>query len=360
MASNNISSLNALTSLRFVFAFFVFLSHLTLVQFQEGKGLNFPVIFSEGFIGVSFFFILSGFILTHVYREQFSNSAETKSILSFLTKRFARIYPLYLLTMVLSIPLYVINIVDDPLIYAGIFGFDMAMLQSLIPIREVYFSFNSPGWSISTEFFFYLIFPFFLPLVLKVNVRSALLIIAFVLLAYFSLIAILPSNVHHSQFYISPIFRVLDFLLGIILYLLRSYILPFDRRDKLINIMQPLSILMLAIFIIFHSQVDYVYRYASYYWLPMSFVILCFSFDSGVLGRMLAGRVFVYFGEISFGFYLFHWLVIKYLNLVSYSNSLSVNVALIFSITCLLSIVSYELYEKRCRRMINEISAQKK
>ena len=262
--------------------------------------------------------------------------------------------------MVLSIPLYATNIVDDPLRYAGIFGFDMAMLQSIIPIKGVYFSFNSPGWSISTEFFFYFIFPFFLPLVLKVNLRNALLVIAFVLLAYFSLVAIFPSNLHHSQFYISPIFRVLDFFIGIILYLLRSYILPFDRRDKLIQIMQPLSILMLALFIIFHSQVDYVYRYASYYWLPMSFVILSFSFDSGVLGRMLAGRVFVYFGEISFGFYLFHWLVIKYLNLVSYSNSLSVNVALVFSITCLLSIVSYELYEKRCRRMINEISAQKK
>ena len=60
------------------------------------------------------------------------------------------------------------------------------------------------------------------------------------------------------------------------------------------------------------------------------------------------------------GFYLFHWLVIKYLNLASYSNSLSVNIALVFGIICLLSIVSYELYEKRCRRMINEIFSVKK
>ena len=83
MASNNVASLNTLTSLRFVFAFFVFLSHLTLVQFPEGKGLNLPAVFSEGFIGVSFFFILSGFILTHVYREQFSSSAKTKSVIFF-------------------------------------------------------------------------------------------------------------------------------------------------------------------------------------------------------------------------------------------------------------------------------------
>ena len=56
------------------------------------------------------------------------------------------------------------------------------------------------------------VFPFLLSLVLKVNLRSALLVIAFVLLAYFSLVAIFPSNLHHSQFYIGPIFRVLDFL----------------------------------------------------------------------------------------------------------------------------------------------------
>jgi len=52
---------------------------------------------------------------------------------------------------------------------------------------------------------------------------------------------------------------------------------------------------MLAILIVFHSQVIYVHRDPSYYRLPISFAILVFSFDRGVLGQMLSGRFFVFF-----------------------------------------------------------------
>lgn len=60
-----------LTSLRFIFAFMVFASHLGFLNKSESNVLHwvYDSVFHEGYIGVSFFFILSGFILAYNYQD---------------------------------------------------------------------------------------------------------------------------------------------------------------------------------------------------------------------------------------------------------------------------------------------------
>jgi peptidoglycan/LPS O-acetylase OafA/YrhL len=130
----------------------VFLSHLSFLKTADSENLKwiYQNIFYEGYIGVSFFFILSGFILSYNYEELFSK--ENYSKYKFYIARFARIYPIHLLTLILAMPLslYILN--ANPKIWFFHFLANLSLTQSFIPLKTAYFSFNSP--SLLTKCFF--------------------------------------------------------------------------------------------------------------------------------------------------------------------------------------------------------------
>jgi len=90
--------INTLTSLRFIFALMVFGAHCyTIDKFFDTH------FFKEGFVGVSFFFVLSGFIIAYNYQKRFSENKITKR--AFWVARIARIYPLHWLTLFIAVAL---------------------------------------------------------------------------------------------------------------------------------------------------------------------------------------------------------------------------------------------------------------
>lgn len=90
--------INTLTSLRFIFALMVFGAHCyTIDKFFDTH------FFKEGFVGVSFFFVLSGFIIAYNYQKRFSENKITKR--AFWVARIARIYPLHRLTLFIAVAL---------------------------------------------------------------------------------------------------------------------------------------------------------------------------------------------------------------------------------------------------------------
>lgn len=141
-----------LTSLRFVFAFLVFMSHMNLFPHEEPGFLWH--LFYEGYAGVSFFFMLSGFILAYTYQQRLIDG--TATVRSFYVARIARIYPLHLLA--LFVALFFLQFFNHPS-PADFFhlGINTFLLQSFIPGQE--FLFNSVSWSLSDEAFFYALFP---------------------------------------------------------------------------------------------------------------------------------------------------------------------------------------------------------
>ena len=150
-----------LTSLRFIFALMVFSHHLGFVLSGDNENLKwiYNNVFAEGFIGVNFFFILSGFVLAYNYQERFEKKITT--LKKFFVARFARIYPLHLLTLLLAFPLMLKKLWTGNKIFWGIkLITNLTLTQSFIPVKPVYLAFNRPSWSISDEMFFYLIFPF--------------------------------------------------------------------------------------------------------------------------------------------------------------------------------------------------------
>lgn len=349
--------IKSLTSLRFFFAFFVFLSHLSFLELNPSFRFFFKHIFSEGFLGVSFFFVLSGFILALNYSKRLSTGKTSLS--KFYIARFARIYPLHFLTLIGSIPFFFTSLKN--------FFINALLLQSFFPSKQIYFSYNAPSWSISNEFFFYALFPLIIYINNKVTyVIKMITIIVFSLIIIF-LNNVLPENKIHYWIYISPLTRIFDFIIGVFLYDLYLYIKKhqFHISTKTKNILEICSILSLIIFFIFKQHFSISFRYSIYYWIPMCLIILTFAITSvntknkTVISTLLSKKGLVYLGEISFAFYLIHYIimeiVIKYNTLLTNQISEFYLTFIIFSLTLLSSIFVFEKFEKPLNKKIKSL-----
>lgn len=138
--------LDSLTSLRFLAAMMVVITHLTFVvdMPKVERALAEP-----GYTGVGFFFVLSGFVLTWSHRDGDRSAA-------FYRRRFARIYPLHLLTWAVGV-----------LLTAGVASradaaqnvVSLTLVQAWLPTERFIQGPNPPSWSLSAEVFFYAMFP---------------------------------------------------------------------------------------------------------------------------------------------------------------------------------------------------------
>src|SRR5215470_16314732 len=95
--------LPALTGIRFYAALIVFLSHLPLVPGADSLAGR-RLLFNAGVVGVSFFFVLSGFILTYNYVDIFRHRLPARDYKKFVWDRLTKIYPVHLAITLLMIP----------------------------------------------------------------------------------------------------------------------------------------------------------------------------------------------------------------------------------------------------------------
>lgn len=354
-----------LTSLRFFFAMMVFSSHLTfIIKPEENSALNWinQHIFSEGFIGVSFFFILSGFILSYTYQEKIIN--RTTSTYDFWIARIARIYPLHILTIMMIVPLIFKEQIATGEIFILKFLLNITLLQSFIPNSDYYFSLNAPSWSISDEWFFYLVFP---ALIFFINRNNKLKWILFFLLLIAIPSAMLFVNQSHQHylFYINPVFRLADFAIGIFLFNISLKLKTTTLSEKHIyTLIELCSIGLFILFFVFHNKIPIVYRYSCYYWLPMSIIIFVFSLQKGGISSMLSNSFLIVLGEISFGIYMIHSVIIGYffafnLKFFHISNNYMI-IFITLAITLFLSYIIFIFYEKPCNKYIkNNVKIKK-
>lgn len=182
---SRVGEIRELTSLRAFAAWWVVAYHFSALLPAFG-GHDLPVL-GTGFVGVDIFFVLSGFVLAYVYSAQIVT--DQFNYTQFLINRFARVYPLHLVTMLALL-------VPAAILYG--LGIDIAIVDNLRP-KENYdpvfavFThllavhawgfdpvtyFNGPSWSISAEFFAYILFPVFGWLFLKPALRTSLALAA--------------------------------------------------------------------------------------------------------------------------------------------------------------------------------------
>ncbi|MFA7261915.1 MAG: acyltransferase [Caulobacter sp.] len=162
------ANIRPLTSLRFFAALWVVLFH-----YWPKLDVAFtPAMVAKGYLGVELFFVLSGFILCHVYLSAFGEGRFKYG--SFLWNRLARVYPLHLATLAGMIGLGVAAglagvAIDSEILRWDALPANLLMVQAwgLAPAA----AFNHPSWSISAEWFAYLSFPAFAFVAWKMRAR---------------------------------------------------------------------------------------------------------------------------------------------------------------------------------------------
>ena len=308
--------LEQLTSLRFFAALAVLSSHLWPLA-EEPNVLQ-PLaqsLFHEGYAGVSFFFMLSGFILAHTYQGKLVSGAISRG--KYLALRLARIAPLHWL---MALPFAVAALVTGGVATLPASLVNLALLHSWVPNSHWYFNLVGPSWSLSDEAFFYSCFAFlaFLPL------RRLVWFAAALLLADMAMVAALIATGHgaisqgegltltHWLTYILPVTRLLDFVAGMLLYRLPR---PVVGRGAGTLVELGAVALVLGAMAGFQSLgVAEAVRMQLAYLPFMALVIWAFACGNGVLARgMGRSRFLVLLGDASFALYLIHLPLIRWL-----------------------------------------------
>lgn len=283
----------------------VVLYHLRIYVPQISDAL---AVFGYGFTGVTFFFILSGFVLAWSHRSDVRSGR-------FYWNRFARIWPLHMLTMIASIWIPSLSATSSASISAV--PFVVTLTQAWIPGSPFLTSFNGVSWSLSCEAFFYLLFPL---LFRKLdNQRQVAWVAGGVLVALalvgVSLSSFASSSVADYLLGTMPLYRLGEFLLGMCLAtVMKRGWRPGFRLVHAIGLsaISTGSLTMLSL-IFMGTSGGLPVIYANLAMVPGFLAVISASASrdlSGSSGRF-ASRALVRLGQWSFALYLVHELVLR-------------------------------------------------
>ncbi len=342
--------IRSLQSMRFIAIFMIFLSHLGFLQQTEFAN------FYEKYIlggasnsGVSFFIILSGFLLAYKYYDNIKQSVDLKYSYNFTVNRIKKFYPLHLLTILVFIPNYFISYFANPLVEVPLLLSNVFLIKSFIPWDVAYFSYNAPSWFLSTLLLLYFITPLLIKNIraLLENMRYKLLIIALLIISAYAVgvgIIFILNNTD-NQFtkwfvYISPFFRIIDFSIGILsgIWVKKAY------NNKKLNVIafSIMEILCIIFFIIAYKNrfiVDKFFRFGIYYIPILTIIVIVFSFNRGIISKIISNKVMMYFASISFEFFLIHNVVIHFMTRTILTQMPILVCILCFFVSILISII---------------------
>ncbi|HVT53028.1 MAG TPA: acyltransferase [Dongiaceae bacterium] len=355
--------LPGLTPLRGIAALWVVFYHFSAEYLPQLNTKDFSHIIPKGYLAVDLFFLLSGFVLAHVYGAGLERGDRCR-FLPFIRARLARVYPLHLFVLVVFVSLTLaVGLLHHP---SGRFTAPMpltgersltALVANLFMLQGIHaggLSWNYPAWSISTEFMAYLAFPLLLPVVWRAGprLRLALTLLLLGALAGFSY----ATGDYFNQWDGAPaVLRCLDeFLMGCVAYV------TFGRNAAGILASDWVAFPTLGLLLLL-LQSDGPDIAAVLLFAPL---ILATVANDGRFAQMLNARPLIWLGEISYSLYLVQDLVkyatTEFLSAAGLHHrqlSLPVSVALAAAmiVTCLLmSTLTYRLVEQPARRYLKQ------
>lgn len=381
MARQQTRDLPPLTTLRFFAAALVVIFHQSLHWLKPlaGELPRFEFNFIRtGYVSVGFFFVLSGFILTHVHLEP--ERGLNVSRRKFWVARFARIYPVYLLGFLLTAPVVIPLILSANSFMQGLARVGLsavlalAGLQSWLP--KFALRWNPPAWSLSVEAFFYLIFPLLAVQAARIQSRCTLLgglTVAWLLglavpvLFYFHPLGVFgrgaatvepPDVMWVNLVKFNPLLRLPDFIFGILLG--RLFQLAPNRKSQAKPWFEDgaVALALLAIFCVMGVSDRIPYQIVHNGLLtPLFGVVIYFlARGNGRIANVLSVRPLVFLGEISYALYILHEPLRALMEKAVEPSALNSTALFViyFAATVLISSIAYLAIEEPCRKYIRE------
>lgn len=348
--------INQLTFTRFIAALAVLIFHgaRSSYPFTEYPGKYIAIY---GNTAVSYFFLLSGFIMIIAYLPTYEMRLFDPH--KYWLTRVARIYPLYVFALILTI-VCTVCLEHKSVSIAQIF-LSLFLIQSWFP--EYAGTLNGPGWSLSVEAFFYVAFPFLLPLLVKKSATKLGVTVLLVYLATFSLIYyLLSSNINTSFPYFeefilkNPLIHFATFLFGAVTgigYLRFIKSNPYANRNLIGYSFLIVGIVITVIIISLNPRLEYRHNGL----MAPAFIsfILGFAFlkKEPVVGFMTL-PVMIYLGEISYGIYILYHPLITILqskDFLSIGDNLARDL-FNFSVLFIMASIAYHFIEKPMKKLI--------
>jgi peptidoglycan/LPS O-acetylase OafA/YrhL len=337
-----------------------FIAAIAIVIYHYGKGSFLfnnkyvSFIFEQANIGVSYFFILSGFVMIIAY-----NNTTFIGSLSYLKNRFARVYPVYFLAILLTLVIYFTKGIKMLDLFLNLF-----MIQAWFPNKAL--TINFPGWSLSVEMFFYIAFPFLFNWFYKNGYKNKLafyiLFFWFISQLFFHFLlkdnSISTKPFSKNDFYYIPLFHFNEFLMGNL-----AGLFFIDKlKDKKGNYSIYIIIIFLLLIVLLKYQfgLEYHNGLLSILFIPL---IILVSLNQDYLNTLLNKKFFIFLGEISFGIYILQrpiWKILsphlfeKYLGLDK-EKDFTTSFFIRFLMLILISSISYLYFEKPVRNQIKKI-----
>jgi peptidoglycan/LPS O-acetylase OafA/YrhL len=348
----NRTQLRPLTSLRFFAALLVFCWH-------AGWTKNVAAAHFLGPAGVEFFFVLSGFILTYTYRSVFARGLTSTAMRAFWVARFARVYPLYALSLAASVAVGAAGYLPDafpPHGFWPILGAHVVLVQTWdLAHMGIAFRLNRVDWSISDEALFYALFPLLAWLLLRRSREISSLLLGAAGLTAIAVIlnVLLWPHVDERIPYVFPPVRVADFAVGMLLA--AAFVRGLRVRRSPVATLAEIATLCGCAGAIATLPLLGTSTAVGPYFLPFSgLVVTLFACEAGAVSRALSHPILVYLGEISFALYLVHVLVLAFVPSAS-----PLQFALAGGASLAVAAFAHELFEKPLRDGIRARLAQR-
>ena len=346
------SKIGPLTGLRFFAAIAVVFFHFGKGHITRAPGFLVNVA-TGGAHGVTLFFILSGFVLAYNY----ANPAKTSGLRKreFWAARFARIYPVYALALVLTLNrIHLFRPYTPGNIWQSFASITMVLsLTQAWDVSKAMF-WNFPAWTLSAEAFFYLVFPWACAAVCKLKpariVHVALAV--WLLNVGMGVIYLLMKSANreaaaflNSVMGVWPPLRLPEFLLGLLLgrlYLVRPQ-LRIERRDAV----AALALLLITVVVGLGPSNPFTISLLE---PPFALLIYALASGRGFLGAFLSLPILILLGDASYAIYILQVPVMKasFTIFGDYGATFLIGAAALIA----LSVVSYLHFETPARRWI--------